>query len=261
MKKFLLAMIALLPLQAAEEPRKFDWGDVIDIPPDFPKTRGNQILHFKSTNKPFEADENAKAFFDAYLKEAKRFSSDAEILKFASESVGVDGYYLELGTCTGTTINFIAALNPQKTIYGFDTFEGLPESWKRPDTYVPQGTYGFKNFPHFPPVLENVELIKGAFAKTLPEFAKKNLKGQKIAFLHVDCDLYSSTKTALDVLAPYFQEGTIIAFDKLYNYPGAKDHEFKALQEFLSDFHYEAEYLAFNPLHEQVVVRLHKKTR
>lgn len=36
------------------------------------------------------------------------------------------GLYLEFGVYDGTSINFIASYNPTATIYGFDSFEGLP---------------------------------------------------------------------------------------------------------------------------------------
>jgi hypothetical protein len=36
---------------------------------------------------------------------------------------------MEFGVSRGVTINFLAALNPMKKIYGFDSFEGNPEDW------------------------------------------------------------------------------------------------------------------------------------
>ena len=38
----------------------------------------------------------------------------------AQDHVTVNGEFIELGVCTGKTINFIAALNPSKKIYGFE---------------------------------------------------------------------------------------------------------------------------------------------
>ena len=72
------------------------------------------------------------------------------------------GLYLEFGVRSGTSINFIAAYNPTKTIYGFDSFEGLPEAW---NFYAPAGTFDLGGV--MPEVNKNVELIKGWFDKTL----------------------------------------------------------------------------------------------
>ncbi|MDN3508922.1 MAG: hypothetical protein P0S93_02700 [Candidatus Neptunochlamydia sp.] len=37
---------------------------------------------------------------------------------------------------TGKIVNYIAALNPTKKIYGFDSFEGFPEDWVKEDRVV-----------------------------------------------------------------------------------------------------------------------------
>ncbi|GAA6622679.1 hypothetical protein NUACC26_085030 [Scytonema sp. NUACC26] len=50
--------------------------------------------------------------------------------------------------------------------------------------------------------------------------------------LHVDCDLYSSTKTIFRYLGEKLTEGSIIVFDELIEYPGFEEHELKAFYEF-----------------------------
>lgn len=217
---------------------------------------GNQIYHFKSANKHFSKCPVAACFYEKYLSQAKRATSDAEVLRYASDQVSIDGAILEMGVCTGKTINFIAGLNPQKQIHGFDSFEGLPEDWVRKDATYKKGTFALKNPNRLPSILNNVEIYPGWFKDTLPKFKEKILKKTPIALLHIDCDLYSSTKDTFDNLKDNIVEGTIIAFDELYNYPGYEMHEFKALQEFLSEENLKAEYLAFNENHEQVVLRI-----
>lgn len=161
-----------------------------------------------------------------------------------------------MGVCTGRTINFIAALNPEKVIYGFDSFEGLPETWLREDVYIPKGTFAFKEKDTLPPVLHNVRLIKGLFKDTLPTFKKTILNDKPIAFLHVDCDIYSSTKDIFDILGTNIVPGTIIVFDEFYNYPGSENHEFKAFQEFIQKSGKKARYIAFNQYFEQAAVKI-----
>lgn len=110
---------------------------------------------------------------------------DAEVLKWASDHVSLEGLFLELGVCTGTTINFIGTLNPHQVIYGFDSFEGLPEDWILGSRVIAKGSMGFKNPSNLPPVLHNVQLIKGWFDETLPRFANELPSDVVIAFLHV----------------------------------------------------------------------------
>ena len=59
----------------------------------------------------------------------------------------------------------------------------------------------------------------------------------------MDLDTYQSTKFVLNELKPYMKKNTIILFDQLYNYPGWKEGEFKALNEVFNEKEYE--YIAF----------------
>src|SRR5579872_5086225 len=194
MKKLLLALLFVTCAHQtwAAEPR-FDWSKVLEIPPGANLTGGHQILHIKCQDKPLDAA--AIQFVEENMKDAVVLRSDAEVLKFGSEAVKIDGLFIELGVCTGKTINFIAALNPHQKIYGFDSFEGLPEDWARGDIAIFAGTFGFKNPNLLPPVLHNVDLIKGWFNDTLIGFVETH-DAEPIAFLHVDSDIYSSTATS-----------------------------------------------------------------
>jgi hypothetical protein len=232
----------------------FDWGTILAIPPGTGETIGNQILHFKSQNKPYWENEQAQLFVEKYLSGAEVLASDAEVLRYGSDCVKLQGLFIELGVCTGKTINFIAALNPHQKIHGFDSFEGLPEDWIRYDKIISAGTFGFKNPNFLPPVLHNVELIKGWFKDTLEAFIE--VREEPIAFLHIDSDIYSSASLAFEVLGARIRPGTIIVFDELYNYPGYENHEFKSFQEFLKKSGFKARYLAYNIYHEQVAIEI-----
>lgn len=258
MKKiaYLIPLFSIcMAIHGAELSKRFDWGTILATPPGTDLRHGNQILHFKAVNKPYSEDETSVAFVNKYLSQAKVLHSDAEAIRFASDQVTLEGTYIELGVCSGRTISFIAALNPYKKIYGFDSFEGFPEEWVRPDYKFPKGTFAFKTPEVLPPVVHNVEIIRGWFAETLPEFHKSH-KEEPIAFLHVDCCLYSSTVTAFEALGDRIGPGTIILFDEFYNYPNAEENEFRAFQEFLEKRGFKADYLAFNDMHEQVVVKI-----
>ncbi|MDB5191243.1 MAG: hypothetical protein JWQ96_806 [Segetibacter sp.] len=159
-----------------------------------------------------------------------------------------DGLYCEFGVYKGSSINYMAP-NKNVTFHGFDSFEGLPEYWK------PGYGEGFFDLKGALPKFEaNVVLHKGWFNETLPLFVQQN--SQPLALLHVDCDLYSSTKVIFDFMKHRIIEGTIIIFDEYFNYPRWQEHEFKAFQEWIEETGYEYEYLCYNQLHEQVAVRI-----
>lgn len=262
MNKLFFGVITLLSAITAyvqsdvKEIPPYDWGRNVINAPKQTSEPGYQVLHFGSTNWPYQDSPEGIDFVERYLHNAKPLTSDADLIRYASDHVSLKGAYIELGVTTGKTINFIAALNSQKNIYGFDSFLGNPEDYEKDGHKYSKGTFGLKDPTETPPVLNNVKLIQGTFDETLPYFVKKYLHGEPIAFLHVDCDIYSSTSTALQILGPYIVPGTIILFDDFYGYADYEKFEFKALMEFLDQYGYDAEYIAYNTFFEGVAVRI-----
>lgn len=194
------------------------------------------------------------SFIETHLSQAKLLNDRFEVLKYGCDSVTLNGIFLELGVFYGKSISFIAALKPYQLVYGFDSFEGLPEAWDRPDQNWYKGIWAVDGMPSTPP---NVRLIKGWFKDTLPQFAQHVGTRVPIAFMHIDCDLYSSTTCAFNELGHLIREGTIIVFDELHGYPNYENHELKAFNEFLEARSFTAEYLAY--FGEQVAVRIRQK--
>jgi hypothetical protein len=151
-------------------------------------------------------------------------SDRLEHLEEALKLVLLPGHYLEFGVAEATTVNFIASKIDTNIVYGFDSFDGLPEDWTSEVSFYPAGSFKQDVIPK---VANNVKLIKGLFNDTLPEFSKTI---ETTAFCHIDCDLYSSTKTVFDNIGHTFKSGSIIVFDE---FQCVKD-EHKAFVEWLS---------------------------
>jgi hypothetical protein len=151
-----------------------------------------------------------------------------------------DTLWLEFGVASGQTINYISTFTTDK-VYGFDSFEGLPEDWRQG---FDKGA--FNQDGNLPQVNSNVELIKGWFNVTLLPFIQK--KNKKVSFLHLDADLYSSTKYILDVLKEYLDRDCVIVFDELVNYPGfdGDKGELKAFYEFITENKVEYEWIGMD---------------
>jgi hypothetical protein len=178
---------------------------------------------------------------------AKSFSSKEELLDFALKKAGVNnGLYCEFGVYKGYTINYIAE-KTKTTIHGFDSFEGLPEFWR--DGFY-EGTFSIKNEELI--FSNNIIIHKGLFEQTLPDFVK--LHSENISFIHIDCDLYSSTKTILNTIGKKLVKGSVIVFDEYFNYPGWQEHEYKAFYEFISTNSFSYKYIGYNKTHEQVAI-------
>lgn len=137
--------------------------------------------------------------------------------------------WLEFGVASGRTINYIARFTSD-TVFGFDSFEGLPETWR--DGFE-KGA--FSSGGELPPVAENVELVRGWFDATLPVFLAAH--PEPVSFLHIDCDLYSSTMTILNALKHRLAPDCVVVFDELVNYPGfdGATGELRALSQFLCE--------------------------
>ena len=153
---------------------------------------------------------------------------NADYFSNAISHVNIDGLWLEFGVCSGRTINIISS-KTKNTVYGFDSFYGLPEDW---GNHQKSGSYSTGG--ELPSVNPNVELVVGLFQDTLEKFLTDH-PNEKIAYLHLDADLYSSTKYVLDKLYDRIISGTVISFDEIYNYPEYADHEIKAWVEFCNE--------------------------
>jgi predicted O-methyltransferase YrrM len=194
-----------------------------------------------------EAGISSAKFFNEHLYEKLVVESDLDLLHACAKNIKSDDLVLEFGVFSGKTINALAEHLPDSKIWGFDSFEGLPETWRN---YFTKGTFKVDKLPD---VRSNVNLFKGWFDETLPKFLEQN-NGQ-VGFLHVDCDLYSSTKTVLSLLRDRFKNGSVIVFDEYFNYPGWERHEYKVFAEFIFETGFNFEYIGCNPRRQQVAVK------
>jgi len=210
-----------------------------------------------ATDIPLERQRRALAatvdFIEKHMGTLKPVDSKYDLLTNALKEADLsqDRMLCEFGVFEGSTINHLAG-QTSKTIFGFDSFEGLPEDWEAQG--IAKGHFAVSRLPE---VRSNVELIKGWFNESIPPFLA-NHKGM-VAFLHVDCDLYSSTRTVFDLLEPRLAPGAVIVFDEYFNFPNWEQGEHKAFQEFLARTGLSCDYIGYNCKSQQVAARL--KTR
>lgn len=164
-----------------------------------------------------------------------------------------NGLWMEFGVSSGGTLKHIAG-GTTKKVYGFDSWEGLPEVWLNSEGNVFLEKGSFKSPP--PSDLpENCVLVHGLFEDSIPVF--KETHNEPIALIHIDCDLYSSTKTIFDNFKDQFQDGTVIVFDELIDYNGWQLHEYKAFNEFIDETGYKWECIGRHGSN-QVGMRIYK---
>lgn len=146
----------------------------------------------------------------------------------------------EVGVYKGGSLKTLAEAFPSATLFGFDTFEGLPkEHWDNKEIHNPgefsdtdiKKVYEFIDRP-------NVILVKGLFPDT-----GKDYRETVFDFVHIDTDFYQSVKQSLKWFWSRMSKGGIIVFDDYEwpNCPGVK----KALEEFGEPIHKSANYQAY----------------
>jgi hypothetical protein len=130
-------------------------------------------------------------------------------------------------------------------VWGFDSFKGLPEPWfmmsSQSGPRHPAGRFALDK-EELSVVVDqfakrNVKLVPGWFNQSIGPWMNNNPGG--VAFLHIDCDLYSSTLDILNLLNDRIVPGTVIVFDEMYpwndfeRYDLWKQGEFRALGEWV----------------------------
>jgi len=149
----------------------------------------------------------------------------------------VPGDIAECGVREGKSSQFMLyALNADRKLYLFDSFEGLSDPVKGKDSLESaiDARTGRRIFAR------DVEVVKATFAPWsnveimqgwIPERFKE-VEDKKFAFVHIDVDLYQPTMDSLEFFYPRLEKHGIIICDDYGSgaYPGAR----KALDEFFS---------------------------
>ncbi|MBB5954159.1 putative O-methyltransferase YrrM [Saccharothrix tamanrassetensis] len=197
-----------------------------------------------------EADRYALRTTERFVREnlltVTAFPNRFDTLRHALSHAPDDGLALEFGVFRGTTLKIIAE-ERAGGVYGFDSFEGLPEDWR------PKRPAGYFRADHVPTV-PGAEIVPGWFDDTLPDFFAEH--PGHVSFLHLDADLYSSTVTALEHAGPRLRPGSVVLFDEYFNYPGWEEHEHLAWTEFAARHRVGFDYLCFTSNNEQLAVRI-----
>jgi len=200
------------------------------------------------------AREQSLDYIEAYMRDALIFRDRWDLLLHAAREAPQQGLMLEFGVADGASLRYVAS-RVARSFHGFDSFEGLPEDWS--GTFERKGK--FTRGGALPAVPANARIYSGWFADTLPRFLGDH-PGESAAFVHVDCDIYASTATALRHLADRLDTGAVLVFDEYFNYPGWQRHEWRAFQEFVRDTGISYTYLGFAQKNGHVAVRLGERS-
>ena len=159
------------------------------------------------------------------------------------------GSYLEFGVYNGTSM--VCMKRALETLelhhvrmFGFDSFQGFPPSAAYEDEGRWQPGRCYSPLELTTAVLEaegvdwrRLTLVPGWFSDTLNDQTIRRHRIEKASVIMIDCDLYSSTKTALEFCAPLIKDEALILFDEWHarGFEGKNLGERKAFEEFMRE--------------------------
>lgn len=149
--------------------------------------------------------------------------------------VEVPGVVMEFGVRWGQNLALFCNLrgmyepfNYNRTIVGFDTFSGFPETTAEDGDKVGAGDYGVsEGYREFldellslheagSPIghLRKYELVAGDATATLPDYLARHPE-TVVALAYFDFDIYKPTKVCLELIRDRLVKGSVLAFDEL----------------------------------------------
>jgi len=127
-------------------------------------------------------------------------------------------------------------------LYLFDSFQGLPEDWS---SKFPKGHFA-TTVPKFSS--SKVKVVEGWFEDTVLDYAL-----HRFGLVHMDADLYSSTKFVLETINVF--KGQVFVFDEMFGTQECLDNEWRAFQEWREDYDILVEFIGRTP-YSQVVLKI-----
>tara|TARA_B100001245_G_C22879951_1_gene423160 strand:- start:280 stop:1029 length:750 start_codon:yes stop_codon:yes gene_type:complete len=129
---------------------------------------------------------------------------------------------------TSEEANKIKSIWSNMRFFAFDSFQGLPavEGIDNQGRDFVEGTWSFEESEFKKKTsksglpLEKVVVVPGWFEETCVETTIQKYEMRKAAIIHIDCDLYSSTKSVLKFVEPLLVDGTILIFDDWFCFRG-----------------------------------------
>lgn len=168
----------------------------------------------------------------------------------ATQVAALPGQIAEVGVYQGGTVLALAMAHPDKTVYAYDTFTGMPfgdridvhktgefDNCSAESLRVQAAEHG----------LVNVAIRPGIFASSAI-----HEKHKQFCFVHLDGDQYRSTRDGLAFFYPRMTPGGIIALDD-YTWPYCPGVE-QAVREFRAGHPVPLHRFSFSP-HQAYIVK------
>ena len=167
---------------------------------------------------------DTRAKTNVVLRDGEAYSIYAGVL----ETAKIAGVIAEVGVFKGGSASLISAVKGDRELHLFDTFEGLPAIHSEHDPDFREGTFK-GTLEEVQAVLAGVKNIQ--FHKGLFPSSAGGLEYLRFSFVHIDVDLYESTKGCLEWFYPRMSPGAMLISHDFVDIAGVR----KAFREFFTD--------------------------
>lgn len=167
----------------------------------------------KMTDLTVTRDEKFWDLHTALLEEGRAIQKVPErfnLWTLVQRTAHLPGALAEVGVYRGGSAKVISEVKGEAPLHLFDTFEGMPAVNMATDGGFRQGDFAdtsFENVKQYLSAYPNVHLHKGRFPDSLQG---KGLESLQFRFVHLDVDLYGSTRDCLDFFYPRMVRGGVI---------------------------------------------------
>jgi O-methyltransferase len=157
------------------------------------------------------------------------------LISLARYASYLPGDFAECGVWNGGTALLLARVLknvPDKRLYLFDSFQGLPKVNKEKDEWFFEGQYSAKSIEGVKLLLSDFHSIIELRSGWMPE-TFRGLEDRRYAFAHLDVDLYQSNLDCCTYFYPRMVPGGVLLFDE-YAFAAARGEK-DAVDEFFAD--------------------------
>ena len=160
------------------------------------------------------------------------------IHQFCRHCLHFSGDFAECGVYKGGSSYLIAAaladsdVNKERQLHLFDTFQGMPSTANDDPSGIKEGRFGDTSLSAVQEYLRQFPFLRfhpGYIPATL-----ETVRDSRFAFVHIDVDLYQTTRDCLEFFYQRMVFGGVMIFDD-YGWAIFRDSEKRAVDEFFGD--------------------------
>jgi O-methyltransferase len=181
-------------------------------------------------------------FQDIYAKcrtrTLMREDSAYVIHQFCRHCLHLGGDFAECGVYRGGSAFLIAStvadrsVDKDRQVHLFDTFQGMPSTANDDPSGIKEGRFGDTSLSAVQEYLNEFPFVR--FHPGYIPASLEPVRENKFAFLHIDVDLYQTTRDCLEFFYDRMVSGGIMIFDD-YGWDIFRDSEKRAVDEFFAN--------------------------